>query len=155
MQDKMFNARVGTSLTIAVLLLLSPLVVAAQEAAPAQQEKPTEEMDKPGMMGKERRAGMRAKMRQHREQMEKMHQEMTQELQKQMTALQEHAKVMEGISDEQQLLGEMKKHQQMTDAFLETLLRQREQMHERMKAHHEQMRGRKGKGQPQEGSGTE
>jgi hypothetical protein len=33
------------------------------------------------------------------------------ELQQQMTALQEHVKTREGISDEKQLLSEMKKHQ--------------------------------------------
>jgi hypothetical protein len=155
MKDKMFNARVGTSLTLAVLLLLSPFFVAAQEAAPAQQEKPAEQMDQPGMMGKERRATMRAQMQQRRERMKKMRQEMNQELQKQMTALQEHAKMMDGITDEKQLLEALKKHQQMSDAVLETLFKQRERMHEQMKASQQEMRGRKEKGQPAEKSGTE
>lgn len=70
---------------------------------------------------------------------------MMQELQKQLTALREHTKAMEGISDEKQLLTEMKKHQQMTDTLLGTMVEQREKMHAQMKAHHEQMRGKMGK----------
>jgi len=93
-------------------------------------------------------------MRQHYGQMEKMHQEMSEELQKQMSTLREHAKAMEGVTDEKQLLGELKKHQQLSDAVLETLLKQRERMHEQMKAHHQRMHGRMGKDQPSEGSGT-
>jgi hypothetical protein len=155
MKGRMFSQRIKVNLAVAVLLLLTPLPAVAQETAPAQQEKPAEKMDKPGMMGKERRAGMMAKRQQHREQMEKMHQEMTQELQKQMTALREHAKAMEGITDEKQLLGEMKKHQQMTDTLLGTMLEQREKMHAQMQTRYEQMRGRMGKEQPPEGSGTE
>jgi hypothetical protein len=98
---------------------------------------------------------MMGNMHKMHEQMEKMHQEMGQELQKQMTALREHTKVMEGINDEKQLLGEMKKHQQMTDALLGTMLEQREKMHAQMQKRHEQMRSRMGKKQPMEGSGTE
>jgi hypothetical protein len=72
-----------------------------------------------------------------RAQMQKMHQEMQAELQKQLTALRDHAKMMDGITEEKQLLAEMKKHQQMTDAFLSTMMEQREKMHTQMKAHHE------------------
>lgn len=99
--------------------------------------------------------GMMAEMQQRHEQMEKIHQEMMQELQKQMTALREHSKAMEGTSDEKQLFGETKKHQQMTDGLLGTMLEQREKMHARMQAHHQQMHGRMGKEYPAEGSGTE
>jgi uncharacterized protein (DUF3084 family) len=98
---------------------------------------------------------MMGRMRKMHEHMEQMHQEMSQELQKQMTALREHAKAMEGITDEKQLLTEMKKHQQMTDDLLGTMLEQREKMHAQMQAHHERMRSRMGKEQPAEGSGTE
>jgi Skp family chaperone for outer membrane proteins len=113
------------------------------------------QMGMQGMMGKEKSQGMMAERQQRHEQMEKMHQEMTQELQKQMTALRDHTKTMEGISDEKQLLSEMKKHQQMTDHLLGTMLEQHEKMHARMHAHHERMRSRMGKEQPAEGSGTE
>ena len=51
-------------------------------------------------------------------------------------------------------LTEMKKHQQMTDTFLGTMLEQREKMHAQMQKRHEQMRGQMGKKQPMGGSGT-
>jgi hypothetical protein len=54
---------------------------------------------------------------------------------------------MEGITDETQLLTEMKKHQQMTDALLGAMVEQRQKMHARMKEHHSQMRSRMEKGQ--------
>ncbi len=141
---------IGTGLLVGGLILTHPFSVAAQEAPPAQQEKPTEKMGMHGMMGKEHMPGMRAEMQKMHEQMKAMRQEMTQELQKQLTALREHAKAMEGISDEKQLLTEMKKHQQMTDTLLGTMVEQREKMHAQMKAHHEQMRGQMGKTQQSE-----
>lgn len=52
--------------------------------------------------------------------------------------------------DEQQLRAEMKKHQQMTDTLLGTMLEQREKMHAQMKAHREQMRSRMGETQQTE-----
>lgn len=105
------------------LFFSHPFSITAQEATPAQQEKPAAKMGMPGMMGHEHMmTGMMPEMEKMHAQMEKMHQEMTQELQKQMAALREHAKAMEGISDEKQLLAEMEKHQQMTDAFLATML---------------------------------
>jgi hypothetical protein len=110
-------------------------------------------MGMPGMRGKEQRQSMMAEMQRMHEQMGAMRQEMAQELQKQMTALREHTKAMEGITDEKQLMGEMKKHLQMTDEVLETMLEQREKMHANMKEHREQMRSRMMKGM--EGSGTE
>jgi len=67
-----------------------------------------------GMMGKGKSQGMMAEMQQRHEQMEKMHQEMQAELQKQLTALREHAKVLEGVSDEKEMLTEMKKHLQIS-----------------------------------------
>jgi hypothetical protein len=102
-------------------------------------------MGMPGMMGHEQRPGMMAERQKMHEHMEGMHQEMTQELQKQLTALREHAKAMDGISDEKQLLTEMKKHQQMTDDFLGTMIAQHEKMHAQMKEHHKQMQSRMGK----------
>jgi hypothetical protein len=68
-----------------------------------------------------------------------MHEAASQELQKQMTALREHAKTMDGITDEKQLLMELKKHQLLTDTFLGTMLEQKEKMRAAMKEHHKQM----------------
>jgi len=141
----------GAGLAISGLLLLSPAPLLAQASPQGQMG----HMGMQGMMGTEQSQGMMAEMQQRHEQMEKMHQEMTQELQKQMTALREHTKAMEGMSDEKQLLTEMKKHQRMTDALLGTMLEQREKMHAQMQRRHEQMRSRMGKEQPMEGSGTE
>jgi hypothetical protein len=133
-------------------LVAASFPLAVQEAAP-QQEGSGSHMEMQKMM--EKHPGMMGDMHKMHEQMEKMHQETSQELQKQMTALREHSKTMEGISDEKQLLTEMKKHQQMTDGLLGTMLEQREKMHTQMQAHHQRMRGRMGKEQPAEGSGTE
>ncbi len=147
---------VGASLIICGMVLTFPFFAAAQEAVPTQQEKPAGKMGMHGGMGHgHMMMGMMPEMQQIHEQMENMHQEMTRELQQQMTALREHTKAMEGMGDEQQLLTELKKHQQMTDVFLSTILEQREKMHTQMKAHHEQMHSRMGKGRPTEGSGTE
>jgi len=146
---------VATSFMVGGLLLARPFFTAAQETTPAPQGKPAGEMGTPGMIGHEHRPGMMGDMHKMHEQMEKMDQEASQELQKQMTALREHAKVMEGISDEKQLLVEMKKHQQMTDTLLSTMLEQKEKMHAQMQKHHEQMHGRMGKDQPSEGGGSE
>jgi len=92
-----------------------------------------------------------AEMKKMHEHLEGLQREMTQELQKQLTALRDHAKAMDGISDERQLLTEMKKHQQMTDDLLGTMIEQHEKVHARMKAHHEQMQSRMGK-KPQQSS---
>jgi len=61
-----------------------------------------------------------------------------------------HAKAMEGISDDKQLLGELKKHQQMTDELLATMIEQHEKMHRQMEAHHKQMQSHMGKTPPTE-----
>lgn len=141
---------VGVRLAISGLLLVSPVPLLAQESSQGQMG----HKGMQGMMGKDKSQGMMAEMQQRHEQMEKMHQEMQAELQKQLTALREHTKVMDGMTDEKQLLTEMKKHQQMTDTFLGTMLEQREKMHAQMQEHHEQMRGQMGTGQPMEGSET-
>ncbi len=127
------------------MILTHPFSTAAQESPPARQEKPAGKMDMPGMMGHEHMPGMMAEMQKMHEHMEGMHQEMTQELQKQLTALREHTKAMEGISDEKQLLTELKKHQQITDMLLGTMIEQRDKMRAQMKEHHEQMQSRVGK----------
>lgn len=154
MKRTTYITTVGVGLAISGMLFVSPLPLAAQEASQGQMgHRGMQGMM--GMMGKDKSQGMMAEMQQRHEQMENMHQEMTQELQKQMTALRDHTKAMEGMRDEKQLLTEMKKHQQMTDSLLGTMLEQREKMHAQMRARHEQVRGQMGKGQPMEGSGTE
>jgi hypothetical protein len=137
MKKLQFVRHIGASVLVGSLALSLPVSVAAQEA---QQEQRAQEGSM-GMQGmREMHQDMMAEMRQRHERMEAMHQEMTQELQRQLTALREHAKTMEGITDEKQLLTEMKKHQQMTDALLGTMVEQREKMHARMRARHRQMR---------------
>lgn len=146
---------VATSFMVGGLLLAHPFFTAAQETTPAPQGKPAGERGMPGMMGHEHGPGMMGNMEKMHEQHEKMHQEMNQELQKHLTALREHTKAMEGISDEKQLLAEMKKHQQMTDDLLGTMVEQREKMQARMKAHHERMCGQMGKTKQPEKPKTE
>jgi hypothetical protein len=67
-------------------------------------------------------------------QMEAMCREMDTELQQQLTALREHTQTMATITDNQQLVEEMKKHQQSTDALLGALIEQRQKMHAMMHA---------------------
>jgi len=129
----------GKSLIVCGLILTHPFVTAAQEAPVAPQEKPAGETGMPGMMGHRHRPGMMAEMHKMHEQMEAMHQEMAQASDKQLTALRAHTKAMEGISDEKQLLTEMKKHQQMTDELLGTMIEQHEKMHAQMAERHKQM----------------
>lgn len=154
MKRTTFTTTMAAGLAAGWLLLFSSVPLTAQEAPTEQQE----QREHPGMHGgmeHGKRSGMRAKMRQHHEEMEKLHQEMSQELEKQMTALREHTKTMDGITDEKQLLTELKKHQQMSDTLLSTMLEQREKLHMQMKKRHERMHGRRGKTQSSEGSGPE
>lgn len=149
MKRTTFTTTIGASLVIGGLLFLSPLPLSAQEVPQDQQ----------GHMGrhgttKQRDPAKMAEWRQHREQMEKMRMEMRQELEKQMTALREHTKVMDGVTEEKQLLTEMKKHQQMTDTLLGTMIEQREKMQAQMQKRHGHGHRGMGKGQPSEGSGA-
>ena len=133
----------GTSLLLCGMFLTAPFA-GAQETPAAQPEKPAPKMGMQGMMGHgHMMMGMTPEM-------QKMHEEMSQELQKQLTALREHSKAMDGISDEKQLLSELKKQQQMTDTLLGTMIEQHEKMRTEMKEHHEQMRGHMGKTQQPE-----
>src|SRR5262249_38731597 len=108
-----------TSVLLSGALTFRPVVVGAQEAG---------KKDMPGTAGHEHMMGGMPGTPEMHAQMQKMHQEMQAELQKQLTALREHAKAMDGITDEKQLLVEMKKHQQMTDTYLSTMLEQQEKM---------------------------
>jgi len=141
---------IGTALMACGMMFAHPFSAAAQESPPAAQAKPAGKMGMPGMMGHGHMMGMMPEMQKMHEQIEKMRKQMEQELQKKLTALREHAKTMEGINDEKQLLAEMKKHQQMTDDLLGTMLEQREKMHAQMKARHEQMQSQMGKPQQTE-----
>ena len=153
MKRTTFTATIATGLAAAWLLLFSSAPLMAQEA-PAEQQGQREHPGMHGGMEHGNRSDMRAKMQQHHEEMEKLHQEMSQELGKQMAALREHTKTMDGITDEKQLLTEMRKHQQMSDTLLNTMLEQREKMHMQMKKRHERMHSWGGKAQPSEGSET-
>ena len=146
--------RSGLSILTCGLFLFFPLVLTAQESSQEQHTQPGA-MDKPegSMMGRpegsmsgtgDRRKGAsrRAAMQQRHAEMEKVQQEMLQDLQTQLAAIREHTKMMESITDEKQLLTEMKKHQQMTDALLGTMVEQREKMFTRMKEHHKHMHKR-------------
>jgi hypothetical protein len=136
---------IGTSLIVCGMILTHPFAPAAQEAPTAPPEKPAGETGRPGMMKHWHRPGMKAEMQKMHEQMEAMHQEMAETLHKQLTALRAQAKAMEGISDEKQLLTELKKHQEMTDELLGTMIEQHEKMHAQMAEHHEQMQKQMGK----------
>ncbi|MSQ47652.1 MAG: hypothetical protein EXR78_04555 [Deltaproteobacteria bacterium] len=145
-------ATTGVSLAIGGLLVLSPLPLMAQDAS-QEHHGQTEHMGE-HEMGKHGKApAQMTERRQHHEQMEKMHAEMRQELEQQMTALREHTKTMNGVTEEKQLLTELKKHQQMTDTLLGTMMEQRDKMHARMQQHHGHRHGGVGEDQP-EGSGT-
>lgn len=136
---------IGTGLACCGLMLALPFAADAQETSPTQQQKAAGKMTMPGMKGHEHMPCMTPEMHKMHEQMEDMQQEMTQELQKQLTALREQTTAMEGISDEKQLLTEMKKHQQMTDTLLGTMIEQRAKMHALMQEHHEHMQSRPSK----------
>ena len=153
MKRATFTTTRGAGLAVGWLLLFSPVPLTAQEA-PAEQQGQTGHTGMHGMGEHGKGPGMKAKRRQHHEEMEKLHQEMSQELEKQMTALREHTKTMDGITDEKQLLTEMKKHQQMADTLLGTMLEQRKKMHAQMKKHHERNHDRMGKAQPSGGRGS-
>lgn len=148
MKGAVLAKTIGTGLMFCGLMLVHPFSVAAQEATPAQQEKPAGKMNMPGMRGHEHMPCMTPEMHEMHEmheRMEGMQQEMTRELQKQLAALREQTTAMEGISDEKQLLTELRKHQQMTDTLLGTMIEQRDKMHARMKEHHEHMQDRMSK----------
>ena len=139
MKNAILIQRMGAILVICGIVLTYPFSLAAQETT-QKQEGQLGQTSSQRMKEKEHLSGMRAEMRKMHEQMEAMHQEMTQELQEQMAALRKHDKMMAGITDEKQLLKEMKKHLQMTDELLGTMLAQHEKMHAQMKAHEERMR---------------
>ena len=135
----------GIGLMACGVILAHPFSAAAQESPPVQQEKPAGKMGMSGMMEQGQMPAGMPDMEKMREQLQGIHKQMEQELQQKLTDLREHAKTMEGIKDEKQLLAEMKKHQQMTDDLLGTMLEQRDKMRAQMKVRQEQMQGQMGK----------
>jgi len=121
---------------------------------PQEQQGQTGHMGRHGVGEHKKDPAKMAEWRQHREQMEKMHTEMRQELEKQMMALREHTKTMDGVTEEKQMLTEMKKHQQMTDTLLGTMIEQREKMHAQMQQHHGRRHSGMDKGQPEDSGST-
>jgi hypothetical protein len=124
-------------LLVCSLVLMFPFSLSAQETS-QQSEPPAPAAEKAETTGKASpRHMMRGHMQERHEQMEAMHKEMDEELQKQVTALRTHAQTMTGITDTQQLVAEMKRHQQLSDELLGTLVEQRRRMHTMMHEHHE------------------
>jgi hypothetical protein len=143
---------ISTTLLAATLTLSHPLVTTAQEPA-SKKEAPEGSMGMHGKMGK-KQPGMKAKMYRHHEKLAAMHKAMMEELQQQLTALREHSKTMDGITDEAQLLSELKKHQQMTDELIGTMVEQRQKIYTRMREHHERMRSHREQMQPPPGQSS-
>jgi len=135
--------RAGTYISLSIMLsgilLAAPVAVWAQESAPAQSEEGSCPMCQKHMKKNPTGADNSAERHRRHDQMEAMHEEMTQKLQQQLTALREHAKLIDGVSDQTQLLTEMKKHQQMTDALLGTMIEHHQKMHTAMQEHHTHM----------------
>lgn len=144
----MEKAKIGARIALWVcgVLLLGTVAVLAQEVTGGKEGKPDAKQCcgmMEGMMGegKMKGEGMMTQMRQ----------EMLREQQEQLIALREHAKTMDGITDTQQLLPELKKHQQMTDALLGTMVEQRAKMQGKMEEQDQQMQGQqKAQQQPAE-----
>jgi hypothetical protein len=134
-RDTTFISGLRRGLLICSLVLMLPLTLRAQETA-QQPESPTQGGEEAEPTGKASPHYM-GHMRERHEQMAAMHKEMDAELQRQMTALRAHAQTMSSITDTQQLVVEMKKHQQLSDELLNTLIEQRHRMHAGMYEHHE------------------
>ena len=83
-------------------------------------------------------------MHKKHEQMMTKRKAMLAELQQQLAAPHEHTQTLEGVTDQQQVLTELKKHQHMTDALLATMVEQWVKRHEAMQAHHEKMKEKMG-----------
>ena len=149
MKRATFTTTIGACLVIGGLLFVSPLPLMAQDV-PQEQQGQTGHMGRHGVGKHKKDPAKMAEWRQHREQMEKMHTEMRQELEKQMMALREHTKTTDGVTEEKQMLTEMKKHQQMTDTLLGTMIEQREKMHAQMQQHHGRRHSGMDKGQPED-----
>ena len=130
MRYRVWLTGVSMSVVLSSMLLAAPFAALAQENAPAKAKQPSCPM-----------CEKHADNKSMHQEMETMHQGMTRELEQQLTTLRDHAKAMEGVSDQTQMLVEMKKHQQMTDTLLGTMIEQHQKMHAVMHEHHKGMHG--------------
>ncbi|MBI3756815.1 MAG: hypothetical protein HY267_02455 [Deltaproteobacteria bacterium] len=110
------------------IMLILPLSLIAQETA-QQPEPPAKSAESAETTGEAPPHHRGEYMREMHERMEAMHKEMNTELQQRLTALREHSQAMAKITDTQQLVAEMKKHQQFTDALLGAMIEQHQRMH--------------------------
>lgn len=134
-QDTAFISGLRRGLLICSFALILPLSLNAQESAqqPDSPAKGTEGVEAPDKAPPHHGKGHR---HERHEQMEAMHREMDEELQRQMTTLRAHSQTMASITDTQQLVAALQKHQQLSDEVLGTLIEQRHRMHARMHEHH-------------------
>jgi len=131
--------RMRPSLIVCGIWLASPFFLFAQETIQKPREEPPGKMSTQEPQGTGRPEDIVTEMQQRYKQMKKLRQEMTQALQQQMAALRAHTQALEGISDEQQLLGELRKHQHMTDDLLSTMIEQRATLDAKRKEGREQL----------------
>src|SRR5262245_55601540 len=116
------NKRLPARVMVWALLLSHPYSLAAQDTPGKPSEgQPTRRNMREGR-GQKQLSDLITELQQKHHARKQLHQEMTRALQQQMAALREHAKVLEGISDEKQLVEELKKHFQLTDAVLNTMV---------------------------------
>ena len=146
MKKKHVLSRIALSLAIGGLVFASPHSSVAEEAAqePALHEGSMSLHGMKDMKGHGKHHGMTGDMHKKHEQMMAKRQAMLAELQQQLATLQEHTQTLEGVTDQQQVLTELKKHQQMTDALLATMVEQRVKRHEAVQAHREKMKEKMG-----------
>ena len=148
MKKKHVLSRIALSLAIGGLVFASPHSSVAEEVAqePALHEGSMSLHGMQGMkdmMGHGKHHGMQGMtgdMHKKHEQMMAKRKAMLAELQQRLAALQEHTQTLEGVTDQQRVLTELKKHQQMTDALLATMVEQQVKRHEAMQAHREKMK---------------
>jgi len=143
------------SIVLSGILLAAPCAARAQDNAQAQSEEGACPMCQKHMKHRSTGADRSAEHHHMHEQMEAMQREMNQALQQQLTTLRDHTKAMDGISDQTQLLTEMKKHQLMTDTLLGTMIDHHQKMHARMQEHHKHMKGAMSHEQPAPASTTQ
>ena len=149
MKKKHVMSRIALSLAIGGLVFASPHSSVAEEAAqePALHEGSMSLHGMKGMTGHGKHydmMGMTGDIHKKHEQMMAKRQAMLAELQQQLATLHEHTQTLEGVTDQQEVLTELKKHQQMTDALLATMVEQRVKRHEAMQAHREKMKEKMG-----------
>ena len=149
MKKKYVMSRIALSLAIGGLVFASPQNSVAEEAAqePALHEGSMSLQGMKDIKGNGKHhcmMGMTGDMHKKHEQMMAKREAMLAERQQQLAALHEHSQTLEGVTDQQEVLTELKKHQQMTDALLTTMVEQRVKRHEAVQAHREKMKEKMG-----------